>query len=670
MKAFLPGFLSIRAKLTLAALAPLALAMTVVSFLGFYLINAWIVGEAQKKVRSDLEAARAVYNHNKVVLGEALYFAAHSAGLSEALSRGDMETIKLRLEEIMTARGMDILTLTDATGAALVRAGNPGQELGSPQPSAFVDAALAGQVFRGTVVLDARRMAVENPLAAERAGFPLLPAGKGGVENRGMFLFGAQPLKDADGRILGSLYGGILLNRNFDLVDGIKRTVYGDEVYGDKSLGSATLFLDDVRIATTVRLPNGERALGTRVSEVVARAVLGEKRIWLDRAQVLDDWYLTAYEPILDSQGEAIGSLYVGMLEAPYNALRRQAAATLGLVLLISSALGYLLARQGSKKLSRPILELEQMAQRVTHGERNAPLPIRYADEVGRLTEAFNQMTAALNEREEQLRQFNRELENKVVERTRLLEDKNQELLRTQEQLARNEKLAAIGALAAGVAHEINNPTAIIRGNTELLLMELPPQAAGREEAEEVKKQTERIARITENLLAFARRQAPHEEGVDINALLEDILTQLPHQIAMHGVNIKRKYAVELPPICADGGQLRQVFTNFMVNAVEAMEAGGMLLLETDLRDGQLMVDITDTGPGISDEVREKLFNPFFTTKRRGSGLGLSVSYGIVERHGGTIEVHSEPGRGATFRVRLPIRQQAKSEAATLSSGG
>lgn len=670
MKVFLPGFLSIRAKLTLAALAPLALAMTVVSFLGFYLINAWIVGEAQKKVRSDLEAARAVYNHKKVVLGEALYFAAYSAGLADALNRRDMETLTRRLEDIMAARGMDILTLTDAAGTALVRAGNPDQELGSPQPSAFVDTALAGQVFSGTVVLDARRMSVENPRAAERAKFPLLPAGTGAKEDRGMFLLGAQPLKDADGRILGSLYGGILINRNFDLVDDIKRTVYGDEAYGDTSLGSATMFLDDVRIATTVRLPNGERALGTRISEVVARAVLGEKRIWLDRAQVLDDWYLTAYEPILDAQGEAIGALYVGMLEAPYNALRRQAAATLGLVLLVSSALGYLLARQGSKKLSQPILELEQMAQRVAQGERNAPLPIRYADEVGRLTEAFNQMTAALNEREEQLRQFNRELEHKVVDRTRLLEEKNQELLRTQEQLARNEKLAAIGALAAGVAHEINNPTAIIRGNTELLLMELPPQAAGREEAEEVKKQTERIARITDNLLAFARRQAPHEEAVDINKLLEEILAQLPHQIVMHGIRVKRNYAAELPPLCADGSQLRQVFTNLMVNAVEAMEAEGLLLLETDFRDGQLVVEITDTGPGISEQVREKLFNPFFTTKRRGSGLGLSVSYGIVERHGGTIAVQSEPGHGATFRVCLPIRRQARNEAASFNSGG
>lgn len=670
MKVFLPGFLSIRAKLTLAALAPLALAMTVVSFLGFYLINAWIVGEAQKKVRSDLESARAVYSHNKVILGETLYFAAHSAGLAEALIRGDMGTIERRLEDIMAARGFDILTLTDATGAALVRAGNPGHELGASQPSAFVETALAGQVFSGTVVLDAHRMALENPRAAERAGFPLLPVGTGANEDRGMFLLGAQPLKDADGRVLGSLYGGILLNRNFDLVDAIKRTVYGDEASGDTSLGSATLFLDDVRIATTVRLPNGERALGTRISEVVARAVLGEKRIWLDRAQVLDDWYLTAYEPILDSQGQAIGALYVGMLEAPYNVLRRQAAATLGLVLLVSSALGYLLARQGSKKLSQPILELEQMAQRVAQGERNAPLPIRYADEVGRLTEAFNQMTAALNEREEQLRQFNRELEHKVVERTRLLEEKNLELLRTQEQLARNEKLAAIGALAAGVAHEINNPTAIIRGNTELLLMELPPQAAGREEAEEVKKQTERIARITDNLLAFARRQAPHEESVDINTLLEEILAQLPHQIIMHGISVKRNYAAELPTLCADGGQLRQVFTNLMVNAVEAMQADGILLLVTDLRDGQLVVDITDTGPGISEQVREKLFNPFFTTKRRGSGLGLSVSYGIVERHGGTIAVQSEPGHGATFRVCLPIRRQARNEAAGFNSGG
>ncbi|MDO3377058.1 cache domain-containing protein [Geoalkalibacter halelectricus] len=649
---------SIRAKLTLAALAPLAVAMAIVTVLGFSLINAWIVGEAQKKVRNDLEAARAEYNQQKYALRDALHFAAHTAGLIDALERMDRAGMQQRLTELMAGSGMDVLTLTDAGATAVARAGNPEAGLGMTLSAPYVKAALEGEVFTGTVLMSAAQMEIENPLVARRARLRLVESlpGRDRMENRGMFLLSAYPLRGADGQILGCLYGGVLLNRNLDLVDRIKSRVYGAETYGEKSLGSATIFLGDVRVATTVRLRNGERALGTLVSREVAHTVLAEQKPWLDRALVVHDWYLTAYEPILDRNGNAIGALYVGLLEAPYRDLRTRAAGTLMLILVVTSALGYLLARQGSKRLSRPILELEEMAQRVAHGERHVDLAVRDTDEVGRLTHAFNHMSRALREREEQLRGFARDLEAKVAERTRLLEEKNQELLHAQEELARSEKLAAIGALAAGVAHEINNPTAIIRGNTELLLMELGAESAGREEAEEVMKQTERIARITANLLAFARRQAMHEERLDVNALLEEILSQLPHQVGLGRITLKKNYQPELPPLRADGGQLRQVFTNLLVNAVEAMGGEGLLLLGTAVEGNEVRVSVTDTGPGIAPAVREKLFNPFFTTKRGGSGLGLSVSYGIVERHGGTIEVESTPGQGATFRVHLPLR--------------
>ncbi|KIH76687.1 hypothetical protein GFER_09015 [Geoalkalibacter ferrihydriticus DSM 17813] len=656
---FAPRFLSIRAKLTLAALAPLAVAMVVVTFLGFYLINAWIVGEAQKKVRSDLEAARAEYNQQKSALYEALQFAVQTTGLGDLLAQTEADQVQRRLQEVMVGSGMDVLTLTDASGVALVRAGNPDAQGGAVVSAPYVETALAGETFAGTIIMSAAQMEQENPHAARHARIRLAEAavgpGRDRFENRGMFLLAAYPVLARDGSVLGCLYGGILLNRNLDLVDRIKERVYGDEVYGDKSLGSATIFLADVRVATTVRLRNGERALGTLVSREVAHTVLAERKTWLDRALVVHDWYLTAYEPILDSHGNAIGSLYVGLLEAPYKDLQTRAAWVLMLILVVSSALGYLLARQGSKRLSRPILDLEQMTQKVARGERNLDLPVHEADEIGRLTQAFNHMTRALREREEQLQMFARELETKVVERTRLLEDKNQELIQAQEELVRNEKLAAIGALAAGVAHEINNPTAIIRGNTELLLMELNAEAPGREEAEEVMKQTERIARITGNLLAFARRQAMHEDRVDINALLEEILSQLPHQVGMTEITLKRNLYPDLPMLSADSGQLRQVFTNLLVNAVEAMAGEGLLLLRTEVGNAELVITITDTGPGIAPAVRAKLFNPFFTTKRGGSGLGLSVSYGIVERHGGTIEVDSELGQGATFRVHLPL---------------
>ncbi len=662
MRFALPRLRSIRSKLTLAALTPLLAAMAVISFLGFYLINAWVVGEAQKKVRNDLEAARAEFLHEKNSLLDSLHFIVNNLSLRGALAQKDLPALVRQVGEVQVREQLDLLTLTDSDGRVLVYGGNPAAGGGPVNDSAYVRSALAGNIFSGTLLLPRSQLLRENPAAAARAVIPLAPAaknGRGATETRGMVVLGAYPITADDGRMLGCLYGGILLNRNLDLVDRIKHIVYGDEVYGERSLGSATIFLDDVRIATTVRLPGGERALGTMMSREVAQTVLAEKEIWLDRALVVDDWYLTAYEPIIDGGGKAIGSLYVGLLEAPYKDLRREAALVLLLVLLGASALGYLLAHFGARHFSQPIRNLVEMTQRVARGERRIPLPVTSGDELGRLTEAFNHMSDSLHQREDELQTLNRELEDKVRERTRMLEEKSQELLKTQEELARSEKLAAIGALAAGVAHEINNPTAIIRGNTELLLMELGSDQPGREEAEEVKKQTERIARITENLVTFARRQIVHRDEVDINALLAEILSQLGHQVPMTEITVKRNFAPDLPLFSGDAGHLRQVFTNILLNAVEAMEEGGILVAATEVRDGCLRVEITDTGAGVSPDVLEKLFNPFFTTKRRGTGLGLSVSYGIVERHGGEIVVHSEPGKGATFIVSLPLVRRA-----------
>lgn len=651
-------FLSLRAKFTIATVAPLVVTLLVVTLLGYYLIGAWIVGETQKKVRGDLDAARAEVRHERERLQRILHFSVYSVDLARTVEAGSMEEVRSLLAGIRAREEVDLLTLTDATGRVVARGASPDGPIGQVNEAHYVDTALSGVAFSGTILMPARELQREGLAAAALIKLrPQEPRDRSGFEERGMFLLSAFPLKGRTGEILGCLYGGILLNHNNELVERIKRIIYGDETYEGTGLGSATLFLEDVRAATTVRLDNGARAVGTFMSPRVARTTLVNQKPWIDRALVVDNWYLSAYEPVLNARGNAIGALYVGLLEAPFSAMRRKAALTMLLILFSGSAFGFVIARIGSRSLSRPILELEQVAQQVASGERDVHLPVRSRDELGLLTEAFNGMTDALHAREEDLRSLNRELESKVRERTLMLEEKSQELLEMQKELARAEKLAAIGALAAGVAHEINNPTAIIRGNTELILMEIAEESPGREEAEEVMKQTERIGRITQNLLSFARRQAPHLDQVDLNDLVNEILAQLRHQVNLAEVTLKKNYDIDLPLIPGDAGQLRQVFTNILVNAVEAMGEGGILIVATDTQQETVSVSITDTGGGIAPEQRENIFNPFYSTKKRGTGLGLSVSFGIIERHGGVIEVQSQPGRGTTFTVRLPRRQ-------------
>jgi signal transduction histidine kinase len=649
------GGLSIRGKMTLAALTPLLLVLLLVAVAVFYLINAWIVDEAQKRVRRQLHAAQEVLRQEERHLQEVVRLAARSPELVEAVNRDDPQRLARELAALRQREGLDILTLTDPRGTVLRRGANPGRPGGDPPPAPLARL-LSATPQCGTVLLAEEELAIEGEALAERARIPLrppLPTGNPAVEKRGLFLVCSTPLTDAGGRRLGYLYGGLLLNGNFPLVDRIKEVIYGGETHQGTEIGSATLFLGDRRVATTIRLKDGARAVGTRVSTQVAEAVLGERRAWIDRAHVVDQWYLTAYEPILDPDGRVIGALYVGLLERPYALLKARAAMLLLGLLVLGGGLGYLLARTASKRLSRPIRELEASARRVAAGEREVRLPVAAGDEVGHLTAAFNRMTAALAEREEELSLLNRELERKVEERTALLEAKSLELIRAQEGLARAERLAAIGSLAAGVAHEINNPAAIIRGNVEILMGELPPGDAGREEAAEILKQTERIALITQGLLTFAREQELRPERVPVNALLAEILAQAGHQVPLGAVEVRTDLDPQLPELPADRERLRQVFTNLVVNALQAMAGHGTLTVTSRLDGTYIEVAVADTGPGIPSEVREKVFHPFFTTKRSGTGLGLPISYGIVRAMGGSIAVESEPGRGATFRVRL-----------------
>jgi two-component system, NtrC family, sensor kinase len=429
-------------------------------------------------------------------------------------------------------------------------------------------------------------------------------------------------------------------------------------------VGSATLFLDDTRIATNVLASSGARAIGTRVSEEVFKRVLLEKRKWIARAFVVNDWYFTAYEPILDLRGEAIGSLYVGMLEKPYTRMQKNVNSILYAVLLVTALIGIAVSGFIGALLARPIKELEKMAHRVALGERDLQMEVRATDEVGDLANAFNLMTRALTRQEAEISLLNRGLELKVQERTAELSDKNRLLLQTQADLARAEKLADLGVVAAGVAHEINTPLAIIRGNTEVLEMCLPPEHANREEVEIISQQTERMAKIVGNLLAFARQKSLDRRQVMIHEVLDDILSQIGHQAAMSEVTVVRDYAPGLASFGGDADQLRQVFSNLILNATQAMPRGGTLTLATRALDTGTgcVVEISDTGCGILPEHLEKIFTPFFTTKDNGSGLGLSVSYGIVKDHGGDIQVESSPA-GTRFRIVIPEEKKPDSSA-------
>jgi signal transduction histidine kinase/iron only hydrogenase large subunit-like protein len=237
----------------------------------------------------------------------------------------------------------------------------------------------------------------------------------------------------------------------------------------------------------------------------------------------------------------------------------------------------------------------------------------------------------------------------------RELQSSHQELEQAQSQLIRTEKLASLGQLAAGVAHEINNPLGTITIYAHVLLKTLDPNDPRREDIELIIKEAARTKDIVQGLLSFARETKLRPGPTNINELFEDVLGLLVNQSLFQNIKIKKVFSPAIPTITADWTQLKQVFLNILLNAAEAMEGKGTVTITTIAGKQKIKVKIQDTGPGIPPEIMPRLFLPFFTTKEKGTGLGLAISYGIIERHSGKIDVKTQLGKGTVFIVSLPV---------------
>ncbi|MDD3580138.1 MAG: PAS domain S-box protein [Desulfobacca sp.] len=249
-----------------------------------------------------------------------------------------------------------------------------------------------------------------------------------------------------------------------------------------------------------------------------------------------------------------------------------------------------------------------------------------------------------------------------------------QELEKTRSQLIQAEKIASLGRLAAGVAHEINNPLAGILIYAELLLRQMAESAPGRPNVEEIINQTLRCQKIVTRLLEFSRQSLGERTLFDPNSIIQRCVELVKHQAVFHNVKIVQQLDPELPQIIGDPGQLHQVFTNLLLNAVDAMGGLGRITITSQAnssRDG-VILSFTDTGSGIPAHIKDKIFDPFFTTKPpgKGTGLGLAIVYGVIQRHGGTIEVASTPGGGTTFIMNLPLNSPEPTDPGQVMRGG
>ena len=637
---------------TIAILTP----TIITSIIGTKLIYNQVITRTENKSISDLNSAREIYR-NKISQIEYVtrLTAARSLIVASLIARNS-DTLQQDLNRTMTMEKLDVFTIVDKNGVVIARGRNPFAKGDTLLSDKFIYKVInSGETVTGTDIVSANELLKESYELVERSHTNILPTPKAKKPKQkestsGMMLKAAVPVFDRHKNLVGVLVGGILLNRNFEIVNKITEVIHEREIYEGHEIGTVTIFQDDFRIATNVKNEDGSYAISTIVSEEVYNTVLLKGEKWVGDAFVVNNWYISAYEPIRDINNRIIGILYVGILKEPFSDLLRNTVLTfLGIcigVILIIILVAILLTR----KISTPLKKLEDFAHKVEEGNYEPDFSIKAPIEIENLANSFNHMAQELEIEKKELENWANTLEVKVAQRS-------EELAKIHEQLFRSEKLASLGKLAAGVAHEINNPLTGVLTNASLLLEDLEDSDPRREDVQVIVSETIRCREIVKRLLDFARQTKPQKKVTNINRLINNIILLVRNQTSFRDIEIEKNLDENLPEVMADIDQIQQVFINLIINASEAMTDGGKLEIETKQDSGgdYIIVIFKDSGPGMPDNVIAKIFDPFFTTKEQGTGLGLSISHGIIERHGGKILLDSKPGKGTTFTISLPV---------------
>jgi two-component system NtrC family sensor kinase len=639
--------LDLRRRLIVGFLIATCLTGFIATLIGIWTINKSTIDEVQNRVRQDINTAKLLYSQTLEKITSQIKFAAEAVDLHITIANHDiskMENLRglIRHERDSQAQNgdvfLDMLLVVDAKGRVLYRAANPGVRGDSMLWTAVVQNCIEKKSTQAsTELMPMNDILRENPGLAERVKIeiiktPLSFESREKQLSQGMVMMAAYPILDASKRLIGAVIGGVLLNKDYTIVDKIKETVYQGEKYKGREMGVATIFQGGVRISTNVMTKEDKRAVGTMLSKEVYDRVIVEGKDWVGRAFVVNDWYITTYTPIYDIGKKLIGALYVGILEAKYRDIKWN---TIWINLGITS-LGMIIAFIISFRLGDTIIKrirmLKEAAESIAAGNLDYKLSPDKISGFDMLDEAFNYMSKSLK-------------------------NNNEMLHRAHQQLARTEKLTALGEMAAGVAHEINNPLGGILLYSNLVLEDIPPDSPARENMQKIIYQTNRSKRIVQGLLDFARTPTGEMLPLNINSVIESSLSLVKDQSMFHGIEINTRFAEDLPEVTGDKSRLEDVFLNLFINAADAMKGGGTLTITTmQGTDNSVKMLISDTGKGIEEKDLPHIFEPFFTTKEpgQGTGLGLPIAYGIIRKHNGSIDAESEPGKGTTFIVSLP----------------
>ncbi len=427
--------LSIGSKIGLSFLIVVLVGTLISTIVGIRLIGNNVIAQAQNKVKHDLSVAWMAYNSKLEEIKTTVQITSQRFFLHDGMENGDFNILKRELERIRKEYNFDILTLTDESGIVILRT-RPPYTTGDDQANDdLVNRALRGEVAASTQVLPQEQLILAGEGLEEQAFMRFVPTPKAkerslDVETAGMMLKAASPVRDKTGRIIGVLYGGVILNRNYDIVDRIKDIVYRGERYREKDIGTATIFQWDLRISTNVRNAESMRAIGTRVSEIVYNHVLENESAWIDRAFVVNNWYVSAYEPIKNIDGRTIGILYVGMLEQPYTDMKKRIVRSMiEYSFLLSMAIALIIAFILGRRISKPIVKLARASEQMSDGNFNHERVTHSRDEIGKLADSFSRMSKNLSKTLEEKDSVNKQLKDLNVRYLELLGFASHELM-------------------------------------------------------------------------------------------------------------------------------------------------------------------------------------------------------------------------------------------------
>ena len=609
-------------RLRVQLIVPYVLLTLILAMVGVFVITRLVTSSVQERFLNQLfEASRSVgdsfVRYEEEQLSN-IRLIAYTEGMADAVQRNDSDSLQEIIWPLMLNNDIDAVAVVDLSGEGVITLTHntaDGQYILSSGEGygylPLVDMVLHGEIDEvGDKYIDVV------------------------ATSEGDYLFTAGPIPDENGRVIGALLVGSQLEV---VLSEMKSQVFSDILLFDEDGGL---------LAATMMIPYDQRL--RLEAQAASRSDEELTDIW--ELRFSGRQYEIAFSPWL-LRSARVGTLGIAL---PSNFIVTTMATSrnsFSIIFALGTVVMIYLGMRLSQSIAKPILRMRLVSQAVAAGDLEQETGVDRVDEIGELASAFDVMTRRLKERTDEAER----LYAQMVERNLELAEINDRLQRTQAQLVQSEKLAAVGQLTAGIVHDVKNPLAVIKGLAEELEEEEGVNQFSRDGLKMIRSSASKANTIVTDLLKFARQSAPDMQVRDLRETMQTSLRLTEYMIRKAGVSVMTEFDEQPVTACIDPQQIEQVLVNLISNAVQAMPDGGDLTARVHANQDEIVMSIADTGVGIPDKNLARIFDPFFTTKpeEEGTGLGLSVSYGILAQHGGRIEVESTVGEGSVFTVHL-----------------